>query len=54
MHERVNVRMRVKNVAITFVATVRFGWLSRDFFTAFIPLAFGVLVYNDFTSIDTR
>ena len=27
--------MKAKNVVITFVATVRFGWLSRDFFTAF-------------------
>ena len=29
------------------VATVRFGWLSRDFFTAYIPSALGMLVYND-------
>ena len=41
-----NVRMRAKNVVITFVATARFGWLSRDFLTAFIPSAFGRPVYN--------
>ena len=49
-----NVRMRDKSVVITFVATVRFGRLSRDFFPAFIPSAFGMLVYNDFMSINTR
>ena len=46
--------MEAKNVVITFIATVRFGWLSRDFLTAFIPSAFGMLVYNDFTSRDAR
>ena len=45
--------MRAKNAVITFVATVRFGWLSRDFFIAFISSAFGMFVYNDFTSSDT-
>ena len=35
--------MRVKNVVITFVATVLFGWLSRDFFTDFISLVFEML-----------
>ena len=49
-----NVRMRAKNVVITFVATARFGWLSRYFFTAFVPSAFGMLVYKEFTSSDMR
>ena len=49
-----NVRVRAKNIVITFVATVLFGWLSRDFFTAYIPSAFGMLMYNDCTSSDTR
>ena len=47
-----NVRMRAKNVVITFVATARFGCLSIYFFTAFV--SFGMLVYKDFTSSDTR
>ena len=49
-----NVRMRAINVVITFVATVRFGWLLRDFFTAFILLVFKMLMYNDLTSSDTK
>ena len=49
-----NVKMSAKIFVITFTATVRFGWMPRDFFTAFIPSAFGILVYNDFTSSDTR
>ena len=28
--------MRAKNIVIAFAETVRFGWFSRDFFTAFI------------------
>ena len=39
-----NVRVSAKNIVITFVATVCFGWLSRNFFTAFIPSALGMLV----------
>ena len=42
-----NVRMRAKNVVITFAVTVCFGWSSRDFLTAFIPSAFGILVVSD-------
>ena len=40
-------------IVITFVATLRFGWLSMDFFTAYIPSAFGIPMYNDFISSDT-
>ena len=32
-----NSTMSAKNVDTTFVATVHFGWLLRDFFTALIP-----------------
>ena len=42
-----NERMRSKNVVITFVATVCFGQLSRDFFTAFTLSAFGMLMHNN-------
>ena len=46
--------MRAKTALTTYVATAGFGYLSRDFFTAFIPSAFGMLVYNYFTSSDTE
>ena len=46
--------MRAKNIVIAFAETVRFGWFSRDFFTAFIPSAFRMLVCNNFTSTDAR
>ena len=41
-------------VVITFVAIVFLGKLSSDVFTAFIPSKFGIFVYKDFTSSDTR
>ena len=44
--------MRARNVVITFVAIADYGWLPKDFFTAFIPSMLGILVYNDFTSSD--
>ena len=47
-----NVTMRARNVVITFVAIADYGWLPKDFFTAFIPSMLGIIVYNDFTSSD--
>ena len=39
---------------ITFVATVLFGKFSKDVFTALIPSEFGILVYKDLASRDTK
>ena len=41
-------------MVITFVAIVFLGELSSDVFTAFIPSEFGIFIYKDFTSSDTR
>ena len=49
-----NVRIRAKNVAVTFVATFLLVCLSNYSFTAFIPSAFGIFLYNDLTSRDTK
>ena len=48
------VRFNDRKVVITFVAVVVLGKLSSDIFTAFIPSEFGIFVYKDFTSSDTR
>ena len=39
---------------ITFVAIAFLGKWSSDIFTAFIPLEFGIFVYKDFTSNDSK
>ena len=44
------VSIKLKNVMITFVATVLVGWLSSTSVTVFIPSLFGMFVYSDFTS----
>ena len=46
--------IQCKNVVITLVLVVFFEQLSNDLFTADIPSAFGIFVYNDLTSIVTR
>ena len=41
-------------MVITFVDIVFLGKLSSDVFTAFIPSEFGIFLYKDITSSDTR
>ena len=49
-----NVRMSARNVAIILVSKVLCMQLSYLFLVAAIPWLFGILVYNDFTSIVTK
>ena len=49
-----NVSINAKNVVITFVEAVRLDHFSKDVLTDLTPSAFGMLVYNDFTSRETR
>ena len=49
-----SVSINAKNVVITFVEAVRLEYFSEDILTDFIPSEFGILVYNDFTSTETR
>ena len=39
---------------ITFIASTLLGKFSRDVLAALIPSAFGIIVYKDFTSRDTK
>ena len=48
------VRFNDRKVVITFAAVVFLGKLSSHVFNAFIPSEFGIFVYKDFTSSDTR
>ena len=45
-------KIRSSKVAITFVAPYLLVCLSNNSFTAFIPTAFGILVYKGLTSKD--
>ena len=50
-----SVSTSAKNVVITFVeAVVHVEYFSKDVLTDLIPSAFGILVYNDFTSREIR
>ena len=49
-----SVSINAKNVVITFVEAVRLEYFSKDVLTDLIPSAFGILVYNNFTSRETR
>ena len=49
-----NASINAKNVVITFVKGVCLEHFSKDVLTNLIPSAFGILVYNDFTSTETR
>ena len=44
------VSIKLKNVMITFVATILLVSLSEVSLTAVIPWLFGIFVYSDFTS----
>ena len=46
--------INVKNVVITSVDAARLKYFPKDASMDLIPSAFGVLVYNDFTSRETR
>ena len=48
------VRFNDRKEVITFVAIVFLGKLSSDVFSAFIPSEFGIFLYKDITSSDTR
>ena len=48
------IRIYDRKVFITFAAIVFPGKLSSDVFISFIPLEFGIFVYKDFTSANTR
>ena len=48
------IRFNDRKGVITFVVIVFLGKSSSDVFTAFIPSEFGIFVYKDFTSSDTR
>ena len=49
-----NVQINDLNVVITFVATFLPRKFSTDVFTALIPSEFGILVYKDLTSRNTK
>ena len=49
-----SVSINAKNVVITFVEAVRLEYFFKDILTGLIPSAFGILVYNDFPSRETR
>ena len=49
-----NVSIDAKNVVIRFLEVVRLEYFSKDVLTDFTPSAFGILIYNDFTSRETR
>ena len=49
-----NVRMSARNLAIILVSKVLCMQLSYLFLVAAIPWLFGILGYNDFTSIVTK
>ena len=49
-----SVSISANNVAITFVEAVRLKCFSKDILTDLILSAFGILVYNDFTSRETK
>ena len=46
--------INAKNVVITFVEAVRLEYFSKNVLTDLIPSEFGILVYNDFTSRETK
>ena len=48
------IKVRAKNVVITFVATFLLVGLSNDSFIAFIHSAFGRPVYKTLPSRDTK
>ena len=49
-----SVSIKAKNVVITFVEAVRLKSFSKDFLTDLILPSFGILMYNNFTSRETR
>ena len=49
-----NLQFNDLNVVITFVATFLPRMLSTDVFTALIPSEFGILVYKDLASRNTK
>ena len=49
-----SVSINAKNAVTTFVEAVRLEYFSKDVLTDLIPSAFGMLVYNDLTSRETR
>ena len=49
-----SVSIKAKNVVITFVEAVRLKSFSKDFLTDLILSSFGILMYNNFTSRETR
>ena len=49
-----SVNINAKNVVITFFETVPLEYFSKDVLIDLIPSAFEILVYNDFTSRETR
>ena len=48
-----SVGIKAKNV-ITFVKVIRLEYFPKNSSTDLIPSGFGILVYNDFTSRETR
>ena len=49
-----SVGINAKKVVITFVEAVRLEYFSKNVLTYLIPSAFIILLYNDFTSRETR
>ena len=49
-----SVSINSKNLVITFVEAVCLEYFSNDVLTDLISAALGILVYNDFTSRETR
>ena len=49
-----NDSINAKNVVITFVEAIRLEYFSENVLTDLIPSAFGILVYNNCTSRETR
>ena len=49
-----NVSIKARNVVVTFVEAVHLEQFSKDVLTDLIPSTFGMLVYKEFTSKETR
>ena len=49
-----SVSINAKNIVITFAEVVCLESFSKEVLTDLIPSALGILLYNDFTSRETR
>ena len=53
-HQGAQIVLMEQPLLLTFAEAVCLEYFSKDILTDLIPSAFGILVYNDFTSKETR